>query len=90
MHDLLFLHHAYNPNGRVPDYSVDMPLPIAVVPEWCQKHLTPLSEHPLHPRFWLTYAEIKRVTDGTRTRALRSHNPYEHVRVRHIRYWYVV
>ena len=27
------------------------------------------------PLFWLTYAEFRRVTDGTRTRDLRSHNP---------------
>jgi hypothetical protein len=32
----------------------------------------------------------KRVADGTRTRALRSHNPYEHVRVRPAMSAYVV
>ena len=63
-----------NPNGRVPDYSDDVP-PIAVVPEWCQKRLAQTPEHPLLPRIWHTYAESERVTDGTRTRALRSHNP---------------
>ena len=30
-----------------------------------------------HSRFRLTYAESKRVTDGTRTRALRSHTSSE-------------
>jgi len=53
MRDLVFLNHASNPNGRVPDYSVDVHLPIAVVPEWCQKHPAQTPEHPLHPRFGL-------------------------------------
>src|SRR5215213_3463169 len=30
---------------------------------------------PPRPRFRLTYAEYERVTDGARTRDLRSHNP---------------
>jgi hypothetical protein len=81
MRALVFLHHAANPNGRVLAYSVDVPLPIAVVPEWCQKHPAQTPEHPLHPCFWLTYAKPKWVTDGTRTRVLRSHNPCEHIRV---------
>ena len=75
MHDLVFLHHASNPNGRVPDFSDEVPLPIAVVPEWCQKHLAQTPEHSLLPRIWHTYAESERVTDGARTRDLRSHNP---------------
>jgi hypothetical protein len=33
------------------------------------------TEAYLLPHFSLTYAESKMVTDGTRTRALRSHNP---------------
>ena len=82
MHDLVFLHHASNPNGRVPDYTDDVPLPLAVVPEWCQKHLAQTQEHPLLPSIWHTYAETERVTDGTRTRALRSHNPPTPVVVR--------
>src|SRR5215211_5844407 len=39
-------------------------------------------KHILLPHISLTYAESKRVTDGTRTRALRSHNPYEQLRIR--------
>jgi hypothetical protein len=44
-------------------------------PEWCQK--TPVAEQEPSslPSFPLTYAELKRVTDGARTRDLRSHNP---------------
>jgi hypothetical protein len=75
VHYLVYLHHAFNANGRVPDYSDDVLLPMAVVPKWCQKHLAQTPEHPLLPRIWHTYAESERVTDGTRTRALRSHNP---------------
>jgi hypothetical protein len=33
------------------------------------------TEAHLLPHISLTYAESKRVTDGTRTRDLRSHNP---------------
>jgi hypothetical protein len=40
-------------------------------------------------RIRLSYAESERVTDGTRTRDLRSHNPSEHIRVRHILSQYV-
>ena len=50
-------------------------LAFAVMSEWCQKPPSPTPEHTSIPRIWLTYAESKRVTDGTRTRALRSHNP---------------
>jgi hypothetical protein len=39
-------------------------LPIVVVPEWCQNHPAQTPEHPLHPRFCLTYAKSQRVTDG--------------------------
>jgi hypothetical protein len=42
------------------------------------------------PPIRLTYAEHRRVTDGTRTRDLRSHNPYEHVRVCPASSFYVV
>jgi len=39
--------------------------------------LVPLAAPEIspYPRFGLTYAEYERVTEGTRTRALRSHNP---------------
>jgi hypothetical protein len=50
-------------------------LAFAVMPEWCQKHPAQTPKHPLLPRFRLTYAKSERVTDGTRTRDLRSHNP---------------
>src|SRR5215208_3323048 len=44
-----------------------------------------VGQRPNRPRLRgirLTYAESKRVTGGARTRALRSHNPYEHLRAR--------
>jgi hypothetical protein len=39
--------------------------------------MTPMRtpKHILLPHISLIYAECRRVTDGTRTRALRSHNP---------------
>jgi hypothetical protein len=46
-----------------------------VVSEWCQQSVFLLLHASLIKRIWLTYAERGRVTDGTRTRALRSHNP---------------
>ena len=47
----------------------------AVVSKWCQitSRQTP-TDFSL-PRIRLTYAEYERVTDGARTRDLRSHNP---------------
>jgi aryl-alcohol dehydrogenase-like predicted oxidoreductase len=41
----------------------------------CQDALTPTTRHVPTPRIQHTYAEYERVTDGARTRDLRSHNP---------------
>jgi hypothetical protein len=49
--------------------------PGPVVPRWCQNQLTQTPGRVPMPRIWHTYAGSGRVTDGTRTRALRSHNP---------------
>jgi hypothetical protein len=53
----------------------------AVVSEWCQKRQTRPPPRASIPCIWLTYAESKRVTDGARTRDLRSHNPMSSVPV---------
>jgi hypothetical protein len=54
-------------------------------PEWCQSTSTPAIRHDPILQIHLTYAEQMRVTDGARTRALRSHNPLSSVsRRRHM------
>src|SRR5829696_8834162 len=62
---------------------------ISVVSNLCQKAPALAPRHFPLLHFRLIYAEFARVTDGTRTRDLRSHNPYEHVRVRHMLSRYV-
>jgi hypothetical protein len=55
--------------------------PVPVVYEWCKQvranapHDSPLS------RILHSYAEYRRVIDGTRTRDLRSHNPLSPVSI---------
>ena len=41
----------------------------------CQSASTPAIQQTYIPTIRLTYAECRRVTDGARTRDLRSHNP---------------
>src|SRR5215208_6542435 len=47
----------------------------AVVSKWCQMPTRQTPKRTPLPHIWLTYAGYGRVTDGTRTRDLRSHNP---------------
>jgi hypothetical protein len=51
------------------------PATLPVVSEWCQSASIPTMRYFTIPPIRLIYAESKRVTDGTRTRDLRSHNP---------------
>jgi integrase len=44
-------------------------------PQWCQEHPTRTLQYVSILRIWLTYGESEGVTDGARTRDLRSHNP---------------
>src|SRR5215204_2313735 len=48
---------------------------ISVVSKWCQKAPALAPRHFPLLHFRLIYAEYARVTDGARTRDLRSHNP---------------
>jgi len=50
--------------------------------ESCQQSVFLLLRTSAIGCIWLTYAEYERVTDGARTRDLRSHNPKEQVRIR--------
>src|SRR5215216_1348378 len=47
----------------------------AVVSKWCQTTVRRPPNPTLFPRIRRTYAVYGRVTDGARTRDLRSHNP---------------
>jgi hypothetical protein len=49
--------------------------PVPVVYEWCTQVLANAPYYSPLPRILHSYAGFWWVTDGTRTRALRSHNP---------------
>jgi hypothetical protein len=62
--------------SEVPSPATDVPLfSSAVVSKWCQKPPTRTPHYVPILRIWLTYGKSERVTDGARTRDLRSHNP---------------
>jgi len=66
----------YRYGGTTPVLGLLVTLPhLLITLEWCQIVLVVAPRLSFVPRIRLTYAESMRVTDGTRTRALRSHNP---------------
>jgi hypothetical protein len=53
--------------------------PVPVVYEWCKQVLANATYYSPLQSIRHTYAESARVTDGARTRDLRSHNPMSSV-----------
>jgi hypothetical protein len=56
--------------------------PVPVVYEWCKQVLANAPYYSPLPRILHSYAGFWWVTDGARTRDLRSHNPCEQLRIR--------